>query len=79
MMIYDKGQMIEVIRLQGYGLAHAKPAESFQVGDRMIWNYGETSTVTSKGKETAATITFELDGKYNRKFKKTRLVAVSGN
>ena len=58
--------------------APAKRAAELEIGDTMIWNYGGTSTLVSIDRETAKTIwtTVESSGKlYNRKFRKTTLVA----
>ncbi len=67
---------MKTIRLQGYGIAEAKEAGCLVVGDKTIWNYGETSVVTQIMKETAKTVTVDLDG-WVKRFNKTRLVAVA--
>ena len=70
------------IHLQGIGLFAAKPAGELQVGDKMVWNYGSTSTVLSirtKGKSVFITERSE-DGKEwpERRFLASRLVACTG-
>lgn len=69
------------IHLQGIGRVKAKPAQEFRVGDYMGWDYGGVSKVVGIAKETAKTITFLVlcsDGQvYERRMKKTRLVAVA--
>lgn len=35
------------IKLQSIGLTNSKPAGEFKEGDKMVFNFGETSTVLS--------------------------------
>ena len=69
----------KTIHLQSYGLAPAKPAIDFKVGDVMLWNFGYTSVVTEITNETEKMITYKLTSPSGyvgeRKFLKTRLVA----
>lgn len=67
------------LHLQGVGKVNAKKAVDFKVGDKMVWNFGSTSTITGVAKETKAFITYIMtDSKmpepYERKLKKDRLV-----
>ena len=67
--------------LQGVGAHAGKPAGDVVPGDVFVWNGGSTSTVIRQLSETPKTITFETmaDGKtYQRKLKKTRIVAIEG-
>lgn len=65
--------------LQGIGMHIAKAAGTIVVGDVLVWNYGTCSKVTAIVSETPAFVTIEETyegGKtYNRRLKKTRLVA----
>ena len=66
--------------LQGIGDVKAKPAGEIALGDRLMWNYGATSTVTAIVKETAQQITIEEkceSGTYQRRMGKSRLVALA--
>ena len=71
--------MTNTIQLQGIGIVKAKPAVELVDGDITVWNFGGTAVVLGKVKETAAFVTLLLDegkhGKFERKLKKTRLVA----
>lgn len=65
--------------LQGIGSVSAKPAGEFKVGEYMAWNYGHRSKITAIISETKEFRTFELtcsDGVFERRLKKTRLVAI---
>ena len=67
--------------LQGVGAHAGKPAGNVVVGDVLVWNNGATSTVKRQLSETAKTITFETEcegNTYQRKMKKTRIVAIQG-
>lgn len=72
--------MQKTIRLQGLGLYKADSAKDIKVGDSLVWNFGETSTVTSITKETEKSIWIEETCKsgntYNRRFLKTRPVKI---
>ena len=72
---------MQTIQIQSVGKVEAKPAIEFKAGEKMLWNFGYTSTIISVASETAAFITFLMQGKeekpYERKFKKTRLVAIA--
>lgn len=73
--------------IQGFGECLGKPAGELNVGDVLGWNAGHTSTVVDVINETAKTITFQTEwidytGKpqlYERKFLKTRIVAIVKN
>lgn len=70
------------IWLQNVGLFAAKPAGELQVGDKMVWNGGSTSTVLTvrhKGKSTFVTERSD-DGREwpERRFLSDRLVACAG-
>ena len=67
--------MKNTIHLQSYGRAEAKPAEEFKVGEKMLWNFGERSTVLAIVKETAKFITSQFENT-DRRLKKDRLVAI---
>jgi len=75
------------IRLQQMGMVEAKPAQEFQIGEVMGWNFGARSEVLGIVKETNSFITFKISGcgrygeidksvTYERRLKKTRLVAI---
>ena len=69
------------IQLQSIGHVKAIQAGQLEIGQVTIWNFGFTSTVVSKIKETAKTVILQIrDDKsgtlYERRFKKTRLVGV---
>lgn len=71
---------MEFIQLQSIGKVKAKQAGELKTGDKMIWNFGEKSTVLSIEKETAKSIWIkEISDKsgniYERRFLKTRLIA----
>jgi hypothetical protein len=80
-------KMTDLVHLQSIGKVEAKPAQEFEIGQFMAWNFGSQSKVVGIAKETKAFITFELlcpdinndwaDAKvYERRLKKTRLVAI---
>lgn len=77
---------MQTIQLQSVGHVPAKPVSQFKVGEKMMWNFGYTSTILSILKETNTQIIFQMksfdpsgnsDGKiYDRRMKKTRLAAI---
>lgn len=72
---HEPGQMMH---LQGIGKVRAKPAGELRKGDRLTWNYGQTSTVVSVrpvGAQSVEVVEEYGNGKrYNRTFRRTRLV-----
>lgn len=73
--------MKNAIHLIGWGSHPAKPAGEIVVGDVLVWNYGQTSTVIDiKRKAGSSFIDFttrNLSGAvFSRRMKATRLVAV---
>jgi hypothetical protein len=67
--------MKNTIHLQSYGRAEAKPAIDFTVGEKMLWNFGERSTIVAIVKETEKYITFQFENT-DRRLAKHRLVAI---
>lgn len=72
--------METMIRLQGIGKRQAKKAGEIKVGDVLVWNYGETSTVLEIVKTTPKTIVYRgicnsSNYEYERRLLSTRLVA----
>lgn len=78
---------MDLVHLQSVGKVEAKPAQDFEIGEFMVWNFGSQSKVVGIAKETKAFITFELlspdcwgdwsDAKVlERRLKKSRLVAI---
>lgn len=76
------------VHLQSVGKVEAKPAQEFEVGEYMMWNFGNVSKIISILKETKSFITFEVlcpdcwgdwaEAKtYERKTKKEKLVAIA--
>jgi len=77
------------VKLQGVGRVEAKPAGAFKVGESMMWNTGATSKVIEilEEKSTDKFINFKVECAdlygnwansqiYERRLKKTRLVAI---
>jgi hypothetical protein len=72
--------MTTSIQLQQIGRVQAKTAAQFKIGDKMVWNFGHTTTVLGVASETKAFITYILkddknSSRHERRLKKTRLVA----
>lgn len=76
------------IHLQSVGKVEAKPAQDFQIGEYMMWNFGQVSKVVKVLKETKSFITFEVlcpdvwgdwaqAKTYERRTKKETLVAIA--
>jgi uncharacterized ferredoxin-like protein len=74
------------VHLQGIGPVFAKPASDLVVGDRIMYNFGSTATVTNVVSASAAflSVTVESNSRsdkgkaYTSRIKKTRLLAVTG-
>ena len=71
------------MRLQSIGLVLGTPAGELKEGDTLMWNFGETSTVSKITKQTDKTIwieelyeTGDKEALYSRRLKKTRLVCI---
>jgi len=69
------------VQIQSVGLVAGKPAADFKAGEKMLWNFGMTSTVIRTERETAKTIWIEMQSDktgttFVRQFKKTRVVAI---
>ena len=79
---------MQTIHLQGIGKVEAKPAQEFQIGEFILWNFGSQSKIVGIAKETKAFITFKLEyplsgrrdwadtGTSERRLKKSRLVGI---
>lgn len=67
---------MRTLHLQSIGKVPAIEAGELKAGMTTVWNWGETSVITEKIKETAKMITFKFESGYERRFLKTRLVAV---
>lgn len=76
------------IQIQSVGRVEAKEAQTFKVGDKILWNFGSTSIIKAIHKETAKQIQFITDeynnrgeltreNIINRRFGKTRLLAIA--
>lgn len=73
--------------IQGFGACAGKPAGALEVGDVLGWNGGGSSTVTEIMRQTAQTITIEMEWKEpnqriyrgERIFKKSRIIATIEN
>ena len=76
----NNNQMTNSIQLQSVGRVHAIPAGQVTVGTLLLWNFGHSSTVKAITKETEKSIWFttltDNGNTYNRRFVKTRLIAV---
>ena len=49
------------VQIQSVGLVAGKPAADFKAGEKMLWNFGMTSTVIRTERETAKTIWIEME------------------
>ena len=73
-------QTASSIHLQSVGECSAKPASEFTPGEKMMWNFGYTSTVVAVEDTSRCFLTFILKGDESgllssRRMKKSRLVA----
>ena len=69
-----------ITHLQGIGSVNAKPAGQIKPNDKLMWNFGTTSTVIAIIKETKSQIVIEEQyesGTYQRRLGKDRLVAIA--
>jgi hypothetical protein len=77
-------QKIESIKLpanvwlQEVGAHLGKPAGELEAGDVTVWNWGATETITEIVRTTATMIVVRLDSGRERRFKKSRTVAIKG-
>lgn len=73
------GVIMAEIRLQGMGWGKGTPAEEIKPGDRLMWNYGQISTVTdiTKSGNQSLIFTERCDGGHvgKRRIRKNTLVA----
>lgn len=67
-------------KLIGVGKVPAATVDTLQQGQKIMWNYGETSIVESvvKVSKIFFEVTFSSDGEtYSRRFKGNRLIAIA--
>jgi len=73
-------KMNNSIQLQSVGKVNALPAGQIKVGTTLLWNFGHKSIVKAISKETLKSVWFTTQtdngNTYNRRFLKTRLIAV---
>lgn len=70
---------METIHLQGIGKRKAKHAKDLQIGEIILWNYGETSVFKgfSKITDKQVIIITEVNGNnYERRLSKNRMIAI---
>ncbi len=76
----NNNTMKNSIQLQSVGLVNAIPAGQVTIGTTLLWNFGHSSTVKAITKETLKSVWFTTQTDngniYNRRFLKTRLIAV---
>ena len=76
----NNNKMNNSIQLQSVGKVNALPAGQIKVGTTLLWNFGHKSIVKAISKETLKSVWFTTQtdngNTYNRRFLKTRLIAV---